>query len=92
MIGFISLRLQPLLITLKYSAIADVHNLQFAVTHALEFSVFTSRFLATDLNTDTVTSNHYEGFLSTITLYSSVLICTQSSQFTLHSRPRTLIC
>jgi hypothetical protein len=26
-----------------YSAIADLHNLQFTVTHALGFSVFTSR-------------------------------------------------
>jgi hypothetical protein len=33
----------------QYSAIAVLHTLQFAVTHALEFSVFTSRILATDL-------------------------------------------
>jgi hypothetical protein len=32
----------------QYSAIADLHTLQFTVTHALEFSVFTSRILATD--------------------------------------------
>jgi hypothetical protein len=30
---------------------ADLHTLQFAVTHALEFSVSTSRILATDLTT-----------------------------------------
>jgi hypothetical protein len=30
-------------------AIADLHTLEFTVTHALEFSVFTSRILATDL-------------------------------------------
>jgi hypothetical protein len=88
----LSLLLQPLLITLKYGAITDLHNLQFAVAHALGFSVSTSRLLATDLNTDTITSNHYEGFLSSVTLYSSVLICTRSSQFTLHSRPCTLSC
>jgi hypothetical protein len=32
----------------KYSAIAILHTLQFTVTHALGFSVFTSRILATD--------------------------------------------
>jgi hypothetical protein len=32
----------------NYSAIADLHNLQFTITHALGFSVFTSRILATD--------------------------------------------
>jgi hypothetical protein len=31
------------------SAIADLHNLQFTVTHTLGFSVLTSRILATDL-------------------------------------------
>jgi hypothetical protein len=32
----------------QYSAIADLHTLQFTVTHALGFSVFTSHNLATD--------------------------------------------
>jgi hypothetical protein len=31
-----------------YSAIADLHTLQFTITHTLGFSVFTSRMLATD--------------------------------------------
>jgi hypothetical protein len=31
----------------QYSAVAIVHSLQFTVTHALGFSVFTSRILAT---------------------------------------------
>jgi hypothetical protein len=31
-----------------YSATADLHTLQFTVTHSLGFSVFTSRILATD--------------------------------------------
>jgi hypothetical protein len=30
-------------------AIADLHTSQFTVTHAIEFSVFTNRILATDL-------------------------------------------
>jgi hypothetical protein len=33
-----------------YSAIADLHTLEFTVAHALEFSVFISRILATDLS------------------------------------------
>jgi hypothetical protein len=33
----------------QYSAIADLHTLQFTVTHAIGFSVFISRILATDL-------------------------------------------
>jgi hypothetical protein len=49
MIGFI---------TLKYSAIADLHNLHFTAAHALGFSISTSRLLATDLNTETSTSKH----------------------------------
>jgi hypothetical protein len=34
-------------------------------------------YIATDLNTETIISNQYEAFLSSVTLYSSVLICTQ---------------
>jgi hypothetical protein len=33
----------------KYSSIAELHNLPFTITHALGFSVFTSRILATNL-------------------------------------------
>jgi hypothetical protein len=50
--------LQVFLITLKYSAIADLHNFQFTVAHALGLSVFTSRLLATVLNTETSTWNN----------------------------------
>jgi hypothetical protein len=67
----------------QYSAIADLHNFQFTVADALGFSVSTSRLLATDLNTETSASNRYEVFLSSIILYSSVLICTQQI-FTFH--------
>jgi hypothetical protein len=48
----------------QYSALADLHTFQFTVAHALGFSVFTSRILATHLNTGTITTNHYEVFLS----------------------------
>jgi hypothetical protein len=41
----------------QYSAIADLHNLQFTVTHALGFSVFTSRILVMELNSLTVTKS-----------------------------------
>jgi hypothetical protein len=49
MIGFIDTLYTPLGTTGIYSAIADLHALQFTVTHALGFSVFTSRILATAL-------------------------------------------
>jgi hypothetical protein len=39
---------------------ADLHTFQFTVAHALWFSVFTSRLLATDLNIEISASNHYE--------------------------------
>jgi hypothetical protein len=65
----LALRLQVLLITLKYGAIADLHTFQFTVAHALGFSVSSSRLLATDLNTETSTSNHYEVFFSAITIH-----------------------
>jgi hypothetical protein len=42
----------------KYSAIADLQTLQFTVTHTPVFSVFTSRILATDFISLTVTRNH----------------------------------
>jgi hypothetical protein len=51
------------LITFKNSAIADLLTFQFSVAHALGFSAFISRVLATDLKTETNTSNHYEVFL-----------------------------
>jgi deoxyribodipyrimidine photolyase len=47
----------------QYSAIADLHTIQFTVSHELGFSVFSSRLLAADLNTETSTSNNYEVFL-----------------------------
>jgi hypothetical protein len=34
----------------QYSAVASLHTFQFTVTHALGFSVLTSRILATDLS------------------------------------------
>jgi hypothetical protein len=39
--------------------------------------------LATDLNNETITSNHYEVFLPSIILHNYVLMCTQPI-FTIH--------
>jgi hypothetical protein len=50
MIGFIHTFYTQLGTTGNYSAIIHLRNLQFTVTHALGFSVFTSRILATDLS------------------------------------------
>jgi hypothetical protein len=60
MIGFISsLVTHSLLITIKYigdtALLLDLHAFQFTFAHALGFSVFTSRLLAMDLNTETST-------------------------------------
>jgi hypothetical protein len=49
MIGFISTSVTISLNYNQYNAIADLHNLQFTVTHAVGFSVFISRLLATEL-------------------------------------------
>jgi hypothetical protein len=74
MIRFISTSLTSSLNHNYYSAIADLHNLEFTVTHSLGFSFSGSRLLATNFNTETITSNHYEVFLSSITLSSFVII------------------
>jgi hypothetical protein len=63
MTGFISTSAAISLNYNQYSAITDLHNLQFTIAHALGFSVFTSRLLATDLNTETSVSDHYEVLL-----------------------------
>jgi hypothetical protein len=49
MIGFIALYTFTTQDYRQYRAIADLHTLQFTVTHALGFSVFTSLILETDL-------------------------------------------
>jgi hypothetical protein len=63
MIGFIGTSLTVCLYYNQYSAVANLHTFQFTVAHVLGFFVFTSRLLATDLNTETSTSSHYEIFL-----------------------------
>jgi hypothetical protein len=56
-------RLQSPLITIKYSGIADLHNLQHTVAHALGFFVFTCRLLVTELNTETTTVSHAKYYI-----------------------------
>jgi hypothetical protein len=63
------------LITHKYSTIDDFYTLQFAVAHALGFSVSTSRLLATDLNTENSIADHSEVF----SLFRFQSLCTPLS-------------
>jgi hypothetical protein len=63
MIGFIGISVTSSLNHTYCRAIADLQNLQFTFSHALGFSVFSSRLLATDLNTETSTSSLYKVFL-----------------------------
>jgi hypothetical protein len=63
MIGLIGTSVTISLNYNEYSAIANLNTFQPTVAHTLGFSVSTSRLLATDLNTETSTSNHYEVFL-----------------------------
>jgi hypothetical protein len=63
MIGFITNSVTVPLNYNLYSAVADLHNFQSTVAHTLGFSVFTSRLLATDLNTETNNSNPCEDFM-----------------------------
>jgi hypothetical protein len=49
MIEFIGTSATGFLNYSQYSAIADLHNLQFIAAHALGFLVFTSRILVTEL-------------------------------------------
>jgi hypothetical protein len=59
MIGFIDTLHTPLGTTGNYSAIAYLNTLQFTVTHthygSQSITVSTSRFLATDFSTGTIT-------------------------------------
>jgi hypothetical protein len=64
MIGFIA----PYIFTTRdyrqYSAIADLHSLQFTVAYALSFSIFTSHILATELQESHCHFKSHEIFFS----------------------------
>jgi hypothetical protein len=68
MIGFINTLYvhSELETTGNYSAVADLHTLQLAVTLALEFSVFTSRILTTDFITVSLSLQITNSFLPVI--------------------------
>jgi hypothetical protein len=81
MIGFIGTSFKIFLNHTYYSAIADLHN--------LEFTVFTSCLLVTYLNTETSTSGHSEVFLSFLVqlswnLGTQLKILLDSNYTTLH--------
>jgi hypothetical protein len=59
----------------RYSA-----HFQFTAAQVLGFSVSTSRPLATDVNTETITSNHDE----VLSLLQSLCIPLSHSVFTIH--------
>jgi hypothetical protein len=84
MIGFISASVTISLNYNQYSAVADLHTFQFTVAHALEFSVFTSRLLATDLNTETVTSSIMKSSCYFLFKYSVLLCPNLYLVFTIH--------
>jgi hypothetical protein len=78
MIGFIGTSVTISLNYNQYSTFADLHTLYFTVAHALGFWVPASCLLATDLNTETITSNHSETFLPQFSITNSLslsLIC-----------------
>jgi hypothetical protein len=90
MIGIIETLFTQLGITSNYSAIADLYNLQFTVTHALGFSVFTCRILATDFHTVAIPEFHcncstYEVFFAHS---NSFLVISSQSPSTAISRTR----
>jgi hypothetical protein len=66
MTGFIGTSATISLNYSRYSAIANLHTFHFTVAHVLGFSVSTSRLVATDFNTEMITSNHYEVFFDPI--------------------------
>jgi hypothetical protein len=68
MIGFTDLSLYNLSFNYnQYRVIADVHTFQLTFAYALGLPVSTSRLLVTDLNIETITSNHYKVFLPFLT-------------------------
>jgi hypothetical protein len=59
----------------QYSIVADLYTLQFTVTHALGFSVFTSRILATDLSQSHC---HFKSYMKS-SLHSLLISCHYSA-------------
>jgi hypothetical protein len=66
-------------------AIADLHTFQFTSAYALGFSVPTSRIIATDLNSESIVSNHY----LVVVFIQFVLPCPNLYSTNLHNSLRT---
>jgi hypothetical protein len=90
MIGFIGTSVTISLNYNHYSTTADLHTFQFTFAHALGFSIFTSPLLATDLNTETSTSDHCEVFLPFL-VQSPWNIGTQLKLFSAESESESYI-
>jgi hypothetical protein len=74
MIGFIDTLSTVLGTTCNYSSISDLHTSQFTVTHALRFSVFTSRILATDASVSLLLQITYEVFLAQSNSFLTIIL------------------
>jgi hypothetical protein len=72
----------------QYRGIADLHTLQFTVTHALGFSVFTSRILVTDFITASLSLQiTHEVFLSLPNYFLAIILQLPISKTRLNSNP-----
>jgi hypothetical protein len=87
MIGFTDTLYTPLGTTGNYRVIANLRTLQFTVTHALSFSIFSSRILAKDvrITVSLLTSVHRLNLVCTAQFlschYSATANCEDSTQF-----------
>jgi hypothetical protein len=86
MIGFINTLYIQLGTPCNYSAISDLYTLQFTVTHALEFLVFTSRILATDFHTVVISVCHCSTHEVFFAQSNSLLAISSQSTSTVLSR------
>jgi hypothetical protein len=89
MIGFIALyTFTQLGTTRNYGAVADLHTLRFTVTHALGYSVFTSRILATDFITVSLSLRiTHEGFFAPPNSFLAIILQLPIPKTRLHSIP-----
>jgi hypothetical protein len=73
------------LIPLTYNAIDNLHHLQHTVAHALGFFIFTSRLLATALNTETTKVSHSK-------YYTKITSSNPTSILRRHYEPSAAVC
>jgi hypothetical protein len=80
-IGFIDTLNIQLWTTGNYRATADLHTLPFTITHALGFSVFTSRILATDITVTLSFQITHEVFFARSNSFLAIANSEDSTQF-----------